>query len=401
MTQFSYLVRDAAGRNEAGTISATNLSEASRLLRAGGKIIVSVQAQRAAAVGGSKRMRRDDVIYVATQLAVMVDTGVPLPEALDAIAQQSDHPGVRAVVGDLSESVKGGATFSEALQKHSKIFSDVFIALMRASEASGTMGQMLQRVCEYMVQERDTRKRVQGAMVYPLAMLGFSVAVVVGLLVFVLPRFEKIYAGKNAMLPMPTQVLLNLSKFIVEGWPFILAVLAAVVAGAWWYLRTPAGKRMGDLARISLPLIGPMYRKSCLARSLRTMATMVTTGVNMLDGLLITAQSAGNYYYARIWSDLADRVREGSSLSSELLGCSLVPRTVAQMISAGERTGKLGTVMNRIAEFCEEDLKTAVKTVTTMIEPVMIIVMGCLIGGIAAALLLPIFTISRVMATPH
>ncbi|NLW87355.1 MAG: type II secretion system F family protein [Planctomycetes bacterium] len=345
-----------------------------------------------------KKVKQDDVIFITTQLAVMIDTGVPLTEALDSIADQTDHTGVKAMISDISNQVKAGVEFSAALEAYPKAFGKLFVALMKASEASGTMGEMLIRGSDYMQQERETRKRVLGAMIYPVCMLSFCMLVVVALLIFVLPRFEKIYAGKDAILPAPTRFLLGLSNSLVTYWPLILGVLAVVIGGGVYYFRTSGGRLIADKLRLTLPLFGGMYRKASLARSLRTMATMVSTGVSMLDGLLITAQSSGNLLYEKLWLDLCDSVKEGSSLSDELAKCDLVPRTITQMISAGERTGRLGDVMVRIAVFCEDDLKVAVKTITTMIEPVMIIVMGLLVGGIAMALLLPVFSVSKIMA---
>ncbi len=405
MSRFVYQVRDANGRSESGVLDASDVNEASRMLRHDGKIVINIHEEYASAVGSDayeatrkKKIRKDDVIFFANQLSVMVDTGVPLSEALDSIAEQTEHGGMKVMLQDISDQVKGGIEFSTALEKYPKSFGTLFTSMMRASEASGTMGQMLVRISDYLSQERDTRKKVRGAMVYPVCMLGFCVSVVVGLLVFVLPRFEKIYAGKSAALPLPTKILISMSNGIITYWPLLMALIAGSIVGLYMYLRTPAGKLMLDRVRIFIPILGPMYRKAYLARSLRTMATMVSSGVSMLEGLEITAQVAGNRLYARIWKHLSDRVQEGSTLTDPLFKCKLIPRTVTQMISAGERTGKLASVMDRVAQYCEDDLKIAVKTVTQMIEPIMIIVMGIIVGGIAIALLLPVFSISKVMA---
>lgn len=352
---------------------------------------------RARHIPAPKRVKHDQVIFLASQLAIMVDTGVPLDEALDSIAEQTDHSGLKVLVTDISDRVKGGAEFSGALESHPKIFDTLFISLMRASEASGTMGQMLVRASDYMESQRETRKRVKGAMIYPACMMGFCVLVVIGLMAFVLPRFEKIYAGKGAALPLPTRVLMGISAALIAYWPFIIVGLAGLITAGALYFRSPGGKMLLDKLRITIPIIGPMYRKACLARSLRTLATMVSSGVSMLEGLAITATAAGNHYYYKIWMDLAESVKEGSNLADPLYESDLIPRTVSQMISAGERTGKLGTVMDRIARHCEDDLKIAVKTITIMIEPIMIIIMGLIVGGIAMALLLPVFSIAKVM----
>jgi len=398
---FTYHIRDASGTNNTGVLEAADAADADGLLRRPGVTILSIEQQGErirGLIGPNRKVKRDDVIFFATQLAVMVDTGVTLTDALESIASQCGCLGLRIILHEITEDVKGGLEFSAALEKHPKIFTPIFVALMRASEASGTMGTMLKRLCDYMTQERETRKRITGAMVYPVFMLTFCILVVVGLLVFVMPRFEKIYAGKNAVLPMPTRVLLGISHNMVDHWAIIVGVLGASVAGAYMYFRTPEGKLLLDRVRINIPVIGPMYRKAYLARSLRTMATMVTTGVSMLEGLEITSRVTGNKQYAAVWQGLAEQVKEGSTLAEHLYTCDLVPRTIVQMIDAGEKTGKLGMVMDRVAKFCEDDLKTAIKTLTNMIEPVMIIVMGVVIGGIAMALLLPVFSMSKVVA---
>lgn len=356
-----------------------------------------VKAPAPAPAGRVSRVKRDDVIFFANQLAVMVDTGVPLSEALDSIAEHCPSPGMKALETEISEAVKNGTPLSEALGRHPKVFGGLFVALMRASEASGQMGAMLQRVSAYLHQERETVKKIKGAMIYPACMLAFCALVVTALLLFVLPRFATIYAAKGAVLPMPTRVLMGLSTGLASYWPLVLAAVASAGAGLYYYARSPGGKIAMDRWRIDAPLLGRMYRKAYLARSLRTMATMVSTGVSMLDGLEISARVAGNHFYAKVWTDLAQGVKEGATLSEQLAQCKLIPPSVSQMISAGERSGRLGLVMNRVAEFCEEDLAVAVKTMTSMIEPLMIVVMGLIVGGIAMALLLPIFSISKVM----
>ena len=403
MPDYAYRVKDASGRRESGTLAAPNAAQASRSLRSGGNNLVGIHRDfgpgRAAgqAIAVPSRVKRDQVVFLATQLAIMVDTGVPLDEALDSIADQTEHSGLKVLVADLSEQVKGGVEFSAALESHPKAFDNLFVSLMRAGEASGTMGQMLVRASQYMESEREIRKRIKGAMAYPVCMMGFCVLVVIGLMIFILPRFQRIYAGKGAVLPLPTRVLLATSFAMITYWPFILGGLGALITAAMFYFRSEGGRLFLDKVRITAPIIGPMYRKACLARSLRTMATMVSSGVSMLDGLAITAQAAGNCFFARVWTDLAESVKEGSSLSEPLFSCDLIPRTVSQMVAAGERAGKLGPVMDRIAGFCEDDLKVAVKTVTMMIEPIMIVVMGLVVGGIALALLLPVFSIAKVM----
>ncbi|MGC9455155.1 MAG: type II secretion system F family protein [Phycisphaerae bacterium] len=407
MPTYDYKVRDSAGKVQNGTFNAPNMDRASRTLRKDGSTVVSLAPRRQSrsddremVFSYGRRVKRDDVIFFCTQLAVMVDTGVPLAEALDAISEGTNHPTLKAVVEDLSTQVKAGCEFSRALERHPKIFSRLFVASMRVAEASGTMGSMLQRLSEYLEQDRDTRKKVKGALAYPALLLGFCTVVVVALLIFVMPRFEKIYSGKGVPLPVPTRMLMGLSSTLVSNWAAILFGLVLTVTLLWLYFQSSSGRRLLDRIRISVPLLGKMYRKAYLARSLRTMATMVSSGVSMLDCLQLSAEVAGNRCYADVWNDVADNVKEGANVSDRLKDHrDLIPTTVAQMISAGERTGQLAKVMNRVAGFCESDLRSSVKAVTTMIEPLVIVLMGIVVGGIALALLLPVFNISQVVAS--
>ncbi len=405
MPKFIYQARDSAGQAATGVLSAHDLVDATRLLRRDGKTIVSLKvespeasAARAMSFRGGTRVRKDEVIFFAMQLAVMVDTGVPLTDSLDCIIDSTPPGGMKDLLKNVSEQVKGGVSFSDALESHPKAFGKLFVAMVRASEASGTMGPMLQRISEYLEQDRDTRKKIKGAMTYPICMLSFCILVVVGLLLFVLPRFEKIYQGKGALLPLPTRMLLGLSGGVIHYWPIILAVLAGAVTGLYFFARSTEGRRTFDRIRLTLPVLGGMTRKACLARSLRTMASMITTGVSMLEGLNLTSEVAGNVFFRDVWIKVADRVEEGATLSEELARHPLIPRHITQMIAAGDRTGQLGPVMNRAAGFCENDLKIAVKSVTDLIEPIMIIVMGFIVGSVAISLLLPIFSVSKLMA---
>jgi len=406
MTQFAYQVRNAKGETATGQLSASSADEAARVLRGDGNVIIDLRAQSAPAEArrpaadqpSRKRARRDDVIFFANQLAVMVDTGVPLPDALDGIAAQTAHEGFRSVLDDLSEQVKTGSEFSAALARYQKVFGKLFVAMVRASEASGTMGKMLQRVSRYLEEQRQIRKRVRGALLYPVGMLTFSVIVVVCMLTFVLPRFERIYAGRDAVLPMPTRVLMGLSGFLVSYWPLLLAGLVSAAVGAHLFVRRPRGRGAFDRLRITVPVLGGIARRASIARSLRTLATMIGTGVSMLESMEITADVAGNVHYSRIWRALGERLKEGATMSEEMAAYPLIPTCVSQMVAAGERTGKLAAVLDRVAGFCEDDLKTTIQTATGMIEPIMIVVMGLIVGGIAMALLLPVFSLSKVIA---
>lgn len=389
---------------DCGSVTAANADEAARMLRMDGKTILSLRQEQTELTAYNRaqarkgKIKRDEIIFFTTQLAVMVDTGVPLTEALESIASQTVHLGMKVIVEDICEDIKGGMEFSVALAKYPRLFNDLYVALMKASEASGSMGMMLSRLADYLATERDTRKAVKGAMIYPMCMMSFCAVVVVSLMVFILPRFEKIYANKNAALPLPTRILLGISHTLVAHWALFVVGLAGLVVAGYYFFRSDTGKEALDKVKITVPGLGGMYRKACLARVLRTMSTMVSSGVSMLDAIDITACASGNRQYKRAWKNLGKGIKEGANLADQLFLCPLVPATVAQMISAGEKTGRLGSVMERVAQFCEDDMRVAIKSLTSLIEPVMIIVMGLLVGGIALALLLPVFSLSKVVS---
>ncbi len=401
MPSYVYQARDHSGASASGVLHAPTIEDAGRMLRNDGKIVVDLHEQIVTRTGAKVRRRRvraEDILYFSNQLAVMVDTGIPLTEALDCIAAQAGSPSLKAVVSDMADQVKGGVEFSAALGRYPRVFDTVYVNMVRASEVSGTMGQMLERLAEFQRDQQETRKKVRGALVYPACMLVFCVTVVTVMMVGVLPRFEKIYEGKGAVLPGPTRMLLGTSHFLFDYWPFIIAALVGSMMALLTYMRTEQGGLAVDRMRLRVPVFGKMYNKLFISRSLRTLSTMLASGVELLECVEITAAVVGNRVYRNMWLRVRSRLKEGNSLSDEVHSAALMPRSVAQMIASGDKSGRLSDVMRRIAEFCDSDLKVGIKTMTSMIEPAMIIIMGLLVGGIAMALLLPVFSISKVVA---
>ncbi len=400
MPNFVYNVRDAAGASTSGVIDAPSLDEAGRLLRRDGKVIIDLHPQGHQGVAMASRPRKikhDDVVFFANQLAVMVDTGVPLLEALDGIAEQTTHTGLRRMVAQIANDVRGGTEFSRALERFPRQFDNLFVSMIQASEASGTMGSTLERMCGYLRGQREMRSQVRGAMLYPVGILIFSVVILTAMMIFVLPRFEKIYATKKAALPTATRVLLGASDVLLAYWPWILGGVVAAAVGVWQFLKTEQGGYFMDRLRLRLPLVRPLYEKVYISRSFRTLATMLSSGVELLDAIGIAAAVVGNRLHRDMWLRIAEGLREGRTLADEVAAAPLIPRSMAQMISSGDRSGRVSDVLNRIAEFCDNDVRVGIKALTSLIEPVMIVLMGLLVGGIAMALLLPVFSINKVV----
>lgn len=409
--RFAYQARDQRGQVVNGFISAATLSDATRLLRAEGKYIVDIKPAKnsatnadgaessisAESVGKKTRIKREELINFAMQLSVMVDTGVPLSEALHSLSEQPFSETFVAVLKHIDHDVTGGKDFSSTLEKFPRIFPKYFVSLVRASEVSGTMGPMLRKLADYLVSQRDMTKKVKGALIYPAFMLVMSVSVTIFLLTAILPKFTAIFRSRKAALPMPTQVLMAVSNSLIAYW-YVWAA-AALIIGVLIFLllNTQRGRLCSDYLKLRIPIFGGMFHKVYLSRSLSTMGTMISSGVQVLDCLAIVKEVAGNHYYQLLWQEVHTRVQNGSQLSEPLMKSPLIPKSVAQMILSGEKTGELSNVLNRVASYMEEDLRTAIKTATQFIEPVMIGLMGIMIGGVAIAMLMPILTISKVM----
>jgi len=406
MTTFAYTARDSSGQLINGTLEALDVRDASKRLRGEGKYIVELEqadADRRAETHLTFEQRyphvkRDDVIYFAHQMSIMIDTGVTIGEALESVAEQTTNEHFAAVVADVSESVHGGQPFSVALAKHDRVFPPLMISLLRASEASGTMGPMLERICTYLTKERNTIKSVRGAMIYPAIMTLVAVAVTIFLLAFVLPRFGKIYGNRGAVLPAPTKMLLFFSEMVVTYWYAWIGLAVAAVGGFFHVRKQSWGRQAIDWLKLHTPILGPMFNQLYLTRAMRTMGTMVSAGVPMLDMIAIVRDVTNNVYYERFWQSVDEQLRQGVQLSNAFFESPLIPSSISRMVHSGEKAGRLGVVMDRIAGFTEHDFDEAVKRTTEFVEPAMVAFMGLLIGFVAIALLLPIFSVSRVMA---
>lgn len=392
---FEYQVRDSLGNLLKGNIEAASLAEATQQLRGDGFLIL--QLVDADDEGGlfPRKVRKGDIVYATNQLAVMIDTGISLSIALQNIIDQEQNLALRSILKELKGAVEEGEDFSAALARYPKLFDKTYVSLIKASEATGTLGPMLERIAGYLRQELDTKSRVRGAMAYPAVMMALAIGVTIFLLTFVLPKFTPLFNRKGVALPKPTRVMMTLSVLLIDYWYLWLAAGVLAPAALVFGRRTAAGRQAIDFIKIHLPILGPLFRKVIISRSIRTLGTMVSSGIPMLEALQLSADVAGNVFYERLWKGVAVAVTEGNEVWQSLAGNPLFPPMLVQMISAGEQTGKLGTVLERVSNYYDQEVETAIKTTTSLIEPIMITVMGAVVGGIALSLLLPIFTLSR------
>jgi type IV pilus assembly protein PilC len=352
---------------------------------------------------GSVRVKSAELILFTTQLSVMLDSGVVLSDALDAIGEQADREGFKAIITSLADAVKNGECFSKALAEHPKIFNPMFISMVKASEASGRMSEMLNVLSGYLNFESETRKRIKGALTYPFIMALMAVAATGTLMFFVLPRFMKIYEAKGAALPKLTRILVGFSRILGNFQAMTGIVTGLIVLGValYYWARTSSGRQVIDYIKIHTPVVGTMFVDMVVTRSMRILATMVNTGVRLLDSIEVIQDSCDNYYFQRLWGTVDGKIRDGYQLSESIMispGSKLIAPGIIQMLRAGEKSGKLGQVCDKVSVFYEKKLEASIKNVMALIEPLMITVLGGIIGTIAIALLLPVFKISSVIA---
>jgi len=408
MPRYRYQARLKSGHIDTGELSADNATAAASVLRGQGQHVLRlVPSPMASSINWRKVWQvlnagpgpsQKDVLDFTTQLAVMLRAGINVRQALEGIAEQTPNARFKRILEQIRSDVESGKSFSEALERHPRQFSPLYVNMVKASEMSGSFSRMLDRIAGFIQQQLDTRKMVIGASIYPGVIATMAIAVTIFLLTFVLPRFAGVFEGKEDVLPSPTIFLMGLSDWMVHYW--WIPIIAVVVSGIGFIalLRTEIGRSWWDYLRLKVPLFGPMFRALYVSRSLQTMGELLNAGVPVLDSLVVTGDIAGNVHYRRLWRRVGRAVREGRRINSELDQTPLLPRSVVQMISAGEESGRLGEVLEEIAAYYVRALKDAIKTMTSMIEPILIVLMGAMVGFIAMAIILPIFKMSSIVS---
>jgi len=393
---FQYRVRDPLGNEHEGTLEATSPEDAQQQLRRDGFRVLEL-AEADDDDGGlfARRISRTEIIYATSQLAIMVDTGITLSTALQSITEQEENPTLRRMLTDIKNSVEGGEDFSTSLEKYPKHFDKTYVSLVRASEASGKLGHMLERIAGYLRKEQETRGKVRSAMAYPTVMAVLALGVTVFLLVYILPKFGPLFTKKGVKLPSVTVAAMAASDCLIHYWYAWLAGVVALALGFHFGKKTDPGRRALDWLKINTPLLGTMYRKVMISRSIRTLGTMLASGVPLLDALELSADVSGNHYYEQLWRNVMHQVTGGNEIHTALAESGLIPSMLTQMIKSGEETGKLDEVLVKVSNYYDGEVEQAIKTTTTLIEPLMICAMGLVVGGIAMALLLPIFSLGR------
>ena len=401
MPSFKWEGRNRQGQMVQGEIDAANAAVAVLQLRKQQILPIQVKPEKAKGLNWKLMLRRKikekEVAIFTRQLATMIDAGLPLVQSLEILALQQENPAFKETLLGVKLEVEGGATFSDSLEKNPKVFNELYTNLVTAGEIGGTLDIILNRLSQYMEKAIALKKRVKGAMVYPSAILGVSFMVVAVLLIFVIPVFEKMFAGFGAALPLPTQIVIKMSKFMQGNIVFIIAALIALGVVLRRYHQTPTGRLLFDRTLLKLPVFGLLLLKIAVARFTRTLGTLVSSGVPILDALLITAKTAGNKIVENAILKTRVSISEGKTIAEPLGESSVFPPMVVQMIGVGESTGSLDAMLNKIADFYDEEVDATVSALTSLLEPLMMVFLGVIIGGMMVAMYLPIFQMASVI----
>ncbi|MES1206412.1 MAG: type II secretion system F family protein [Pseudomonadota bacterium] len=393
MTAFVWEARARSGEVKKGVMEAEDAASVEEKLKLQLLVPVNVHKQpRELTLPFGTGVKGTDIVVFTRMFATMIDAGLPIVQCLDILSSQSENKRFGKILASVRSSVEGGLTLSDALAKHPKVFDDLFVNLVAAGEAGGILDSILERLSIYMEKAMKLKRRVKGAMVYPISIIGIAALVVTILLTKVIPVFEKMFKDfGGGKLPAPTRVVIEISHALAHYLPFIVGALVAIGVALKLALRTPKGRLTFDGLLLKMPVLGPVLRKVVVARFTRTMGTLLASGVPILDAMEICGKTAGNTVVQNGIMYARAQISEGKDMATPLMETALMPPMVVQMIGVGEQTGALDAMLSKIADFYEEEVDVAVASMTSLIEPIMMVFLGAVIGGMVIAMYLPIF----------
>ncbi|MBA7542603.1 Type II secretion system protein F [subsurface metagenome] len=404
--EFKYNARKGDGKKMTGTIRVSSEGEAVAELRKRGLVVLSInEVVKKKILAGlfkvrpAKRIKADELSIFTRQLSTMISAGIPLLECLDVLREQTDNPGFKLVLDDLVEKVRGGADFSEALESHSRIFSRIYVSMVRAGEAGGQLDAILVRLAEYLESAQALKRSIQSAMTYPVISLCLITAIVVGLMVGILPKFKKIFdAMAGGELPALTRILMDISALMKDYFYLWIGGAVGIVFALMAFKKTTRGEYYFHWLVLRLPIFGDLFKKVAVSRFTRTFATLIQSGVPILGALEIVGKTAGNRIVENAINDARENVRKGEALSEPLARSGVFPPMVTRMIGIGEKSGALESLLEKISEFYDQQVKATVESLTSLIEPLLIGVMGAFVGMIVLAVFMPIFKLQEMMS---
>jgi type IV pilus assembly protein PilC len=405
MPTFSYTARDRTGNSLSGTLVADNKQALVGVLQGRGLIPTSVQEAggggRAAAGARApaaaarafrgRKVKSSEMVVFTRQLATIVNAGLPLMQGLDILSEQTENVNFTRVLSTIAEDVEAGESFSDALRKHGRVFTELYVAMVRAGEASGNLDGILLQLADYMEAAEALKQKIKAAMTYPTVVFAFVILLSTALLTWVVPKFEEIFMSLDAKLPAPTLALMALSNVLRHYILFVIAGMVALIVALRFYTRTPAGRYQFDRLKLQIPVFGKLFRKVAISRFTRTFSTLTRSGVPILSSLEIVANTAGNAVFAGVVRDSMESVRAGQTIADPLAKSGEFPPMVTRMISVGEKTGALEQLLLKISDFYDQEVDSTVASLTSLIEPMLIVLLGVIVGGMVIALILPIF----------
>jgi type IV pilus assembly protein PilC len=399
MASFVYVARETgSGREIRNTVEAATEQAAIAALLNRNLLVVSIQekvGKKGRTSGG--RVGLADLVIFTRQLATMIDAGLAMVQSLQALAEQTTNKVMRDVIKDICARVEGGDSLSEALQKHPKVFSRLYVSMVGAGERGGLLAEILARLATYLENSARLRKKVKSALMYPTVVTIVAILITIFLLVKVVPVFGEIYSGFGAKLPGPTLFLIRLSEIVKKYILLILLGGGGAVYGWFYFIKTKPGREFWDSRRIKLPIFGVIAHKICLARFTRTLASLIRSGVPILEVLQIVSQTVGNVVMEKAIKVAAGDIERGESISAALSKHPIFPNMIIRMITAGEQTGKIDNMLERISDFLDEEIETTLSGLTSLIEPILIVFLGVVVGGMVICMFLPIFKMADIV----
>ena len=401
MPTFAYVVKDKGGRTHSGTLETESRTALIEQLWKQEFVVLSIEERERSRASvlkiGQAKVKTEHLVVFSRQLATMVDSGIPVVSALDILAEQNEDRTFQAILRKLRDDVEAGAGLSEAMSHHPRVFSDFFVNMVRAGETSGQLDEILDRVASYVEKVEGLHRKVQASLFYPAFVSALAFIITAGLVVFIVPQFKEIFEALGGQLPLPTRILLSVSDFMRHYFVAELFVAVALVVLFRWYINTKPGRMWFDRLKLKVIIIGVLLQKVAIARFARTLATLANSGVPILSALEIVAKTAGNKVVEVAVMSARTSIKEGENIAGPLAASKVFPPMVTRMIAVGEKTGELEKMLGKIADFYESEVDAAVTALTSLIEPVIISLLGVLIGGIVIALFLPVFQISTLL----
>jgi type IV pilus assembly protein PilC len=402
MPSFAYTARDTgSGREIRSTVEALTEQAAITALLNRNLLVVSIQekiARKGKTRGGKVALA--DLVVFTRQFATMVDAGITIVQTLQALAEQTNNKVMRDTIRDISTRVESGESLSEALQRHPKAFNKLYYSMVSAGEKGGLLAEIMARLATYLENTERLRKKVKTALMYPTAVTVVAIGITTFLLVRVIPTFKDVYTGFGAKLPAPTQVLMNISDFVKHDFIVLLVLVGGGIWGWLYFIKTKQGREFWDAKRIKLPIFGAIAHKICLARFARTLSSLIRSGVPILEVLQIVSQTVGNVVMEKAIKTAATDIERGEGVSSALAKNPIFPSMVIRMMSAGEQTGNIDNMLERVANFLDEEIDTTLSGLMSLIEPMLIVFLGVVIGGMVVCMFLPIFNLANIVNGP-